>query len=199
MPLFLAQLAVAIGLASVLHFAVERPFLALKDRLRGKRSKQREQAVPVLQPDGHLAFVRISGESWCGKLEDVVIGVANFLPAHGERSSGNTASDENFGSRRGEPAKSFEALGLIGGPETRDVYLRNCSYEFDSGQVRPGVIAERVAHVADAFAGRNAKLVQHGGNLPIGIGAFSGECADVMAEVINDDSEEHETDSDGNS
>jgi peptidoglycan/LPS O-acetylase OafA/YrhL len=41
MPLFLAQLAVAIGLASVLHFAVERPFLALKDPV-ARKEKQAE-------------------------------------------------------------------------------------------------------------------------------------------------------------
>jgi peptidoglycan/LPS O-acetylase OafA/YrhL len=47
---FTAQLALAIGLASVLHFAVERPFLSLKDRLNGKKSKQGERAVPTDQP-----------------------------------------------------------------------------------------------------------------------------------------------------
>lgn len=125
-------------------------------------------------------------------MEDVIIGAGDFLPAHGERSSGNTASDENFGSGRGEPAKSFEALGLIGGPERRDVYLRNCSYKLNAGQVCPGVIAERVAHVADAFAGRNAQLVQGGGDLPIGICAFSGEWANLMAEFIDDEREKDE-------
>jgi peptidoglycan/LPS O-acetylase OafA/YrhL len=36
---FAAQLAVAIALASILHFAVERPFLLIKNRFHVRKSE----------------------------------------------------------------------------------------------------------------------------------------------------------------